>query len=295
MPEKNLQQQIFHPEKMQLSKFHFYSYGIVAEHKVPSSKIIEVTPVEEMTFLDGFVTGDEKVVTAAGTDSSGTPYETSVKTGATIQAEWLRLSCSNRLTAPDVRRNAPVMIYQFGDSDKYYWTTLKDDSHLRKLETVIWGISATREEGATPSHNNLYYFEISSHRKLVTFHTSQADGEPFGYDFQFNTKEGQVTIKDTAGNYFHLNSAINRLCMKNVDGSLIDITGEVATVETNSEINLKSKKITTTSQELIHKTEKMDTTSQTNKVTSSELTLSANTVVEGPALAIKSKRVKIAS
>lgn len=295
MPEKNLQQQLFRPEKLQLSKFHFYSYGIVAEHKALSSNIIEVTPVEEMAFLDGFVTGDEKVVTSAGTDSSGTPYETSVKTAATIQAEWLRLSCSNRLTAPDVRRNAPVMIYQFGDSDKYYWTTLKDDSHLRKLETVVWGISATRDEGAAPSHNNLYYFEISSHRKLVTFHTSQADGEPFSYDFQFNTKDGQVTLRDSAGNYFHLNSALNQLRMQNVNGSLIDITGEVATIETNSEINLKSKKITTTSEELIHKTEKMQTTSETSEVTSSELTLSANTVIAGPALAIKSKRVKIAS
>lgn len=295
MPEKNLQADLHRPSKLQLSQFHFYSYGKVAENKAPSSNIIEVVPVEEMTFLDGFVTGDESVVTTSGTDATGKPYETSVKTAVTIQAEWLKLSCSNRMTAPDVRRDAAVMIYQFGDTDKYYWTTLKDDSHLRKLETVIWGISATREEGAKPAPSNMYYFEVSSHKKLIAFHTSQADGEPWGYDIQINTKEGAITIADTAGNHIFLDSSMNTLRMKNVDGSVVDITRGVGTIHAPDELNLSSKKITTTSDELVHTTKTMNTTSEINKVESTTLELTALTTVSGPMLNIQSKKVKIAS
>lgn len=290
---------MFHPSELQLSKFRFYSVGIVANNKALSSDIIEVTPTEELTMLDGEIDGNNVNVGSKGVNATGEAYETNVATSMAIQAKWLKLSCSNRLTAPDVRRGAPVIIYQFGDSDKYYWTTLLDDSKLRKLETVVWGISSTTVEGATPAPDNMYYFEVSSHQKLVTFHTSQANGEQWGYDVQINADKGYVVIEDTAGNYFKLDSSTSSLTMKNVDGSIIDITKEICTITTPSEINLQTKNytlkadnVTTSATSTKLTTTNYDLHADQSQMTGSSVAISAgNTVISGETLLVTSTSV----
>jgi hypothetical protein len=232
--------QFFRPDGVQVSKFHFYSLGIVAANKALSSDEIEVTPTEELTMLDGDLDANQVDVSSQGEDANGSTYSTSIKTANSIRAKWLKLGVGNRLTAPDVRRGAPVIIYQFGDSDKFYWTTLQDDSNLRKLETVIYGFSGTKDEGAAASADNMYYFEISTHSQMVTFHTSKANGEFCMYDFQFNTKEGKVILTDDLGNYFMLDSQATQFHIENVDGSIFDMTKKIASLTTLDQINMKS-------------------------------------------------------
>ena len=230
----------FRPGELQVSKLHFYSLGIVGANKALNSMEIEVTPTEELTMLDGEVNSDQTNVTSTGEDVGGNAYSTTVATANTIKATWLKIGVGNRLTAPDVRRGAAVVIYQFGDSDTYYWCTLQDDSQLRKLETVIWGFSGTTDEDAKNDASNMYYMEISTHKQMVTFHTSKANGEFCMYDFQFNTKDGKVILTDDVGNWFMLDSAAHTLHMENVDGSIIDITKKIATITTLDQINMKS-------------------------------------------------------
>ena len=87
-----------------------------------------------------------------------------------------------------------------------------------------------------------YYFEMSSHTKSVTLHTSKADGEPFAYTLQINAKEGCITVTDDAGNYFTLNSAETRLELKNVDGSHFDMDKKKLTITIPDEVEINTKK-----------------------------------------------------
>lgn len=230
----------FNPTEPTISKLRFYSIGTVAENKALDSNIIEVTPLEELTMLDGYLNADTTNQTASGVDSSGRNYTSKVKTGNTLQAEWLRLGDSNRQTSPDVRRGAPVVIFQFGDADKYYWTTMLMDSKLRKLETVVWGISATPNEGDEASHSTMYYVEFSSHTKQITLHTSQANGEQWGYDIQINPGEGFLTFTDTNGNYFKLNSLTESLTLQNATGNVFDITKAITTITSMDKVIINS-------------------------------------------------------
>lgn len=223
-----------------LSKMRFYSIGIVAANKSLKSNIIEVLPVEELPMLNGYLDDNTDVQTAEGEDSNGDKYSSKVTTGNTIQAQWLRFTDSNRLSSPDVRRGGSVMIYQFGNEDRYWWTTLKDDSKLRKLETVIWGISATPNEGDEMSADTCYYIEFSSHTKTITLHTSQANKEQWGYDIQINADQGYILLKDTNDNFIKLDSQAESLTMKNASGSFVDITKAIATIETSDQINFKT-------------------------------------------------------
>lgn len=233
----------YRPGEPTVSKLRFYSIGVVAANKKLSSVTIEVVPIEELPMLDGFLTDNQKLSKAAGVDSSGRHYASKVKTSVSIQAEWLRLGDANRLTAPDVRRGESVVIYQFGDADKYYWNTLKNDSRLRKLETVVWGISASTSESEGLNANNAYYIEFSSHTKMITLHTSQSNGEACGYDIQINAADGYVLIKDTLSNYFKLDSRGQSLRLENAVGSFLDVSKGIVNMKGVETVNLDSPAI----------------------------------------------------
>jgi hypothetical protein len=222
------------------SKLHIYGLGIVAANKELHSKFIEVVPIEATPMLDGEITDNMETIVTKGKDASGSVYENSVNTTASIQAEWLPIGGSNRATAPDVRRGEHVVLYKFGDTDKYYWVTLIYDMKLRKLETAIWVFSNTRNEDVDGTADTTYFLEISTHRKLVHLHTSKSDGEPFVYDIQLNTKDGVFTFQDDIGNYIQLDSKNVRIEAKNADGSWIDMNRRVINMYAPEDINLRA-------------------------------------------------------
>jgi len=208
---------------MNVTKLQIYGIGVVAANKILSSKNIEVTPIEDLPFLDGEITDNVTTLNTKGKTSSGSSYETSIDVTATINAEWLPICISNRVTAPDVRRGEKVIIYRYGETDKYYWTTLEYDMKLRKLETVIFAFSNTQEESKDGQSDTTYFFEVSTHKKLVTFHTSKSDGEPYTYTFQLNTADGNFVFQDDIGNFISLDSKNIRIEAKNADGTWIDM------------------------------------------------------------------------
>jgi hypothetical protein len=205
---------------MRVSQLKPYSIATVAANKPLDSVFIEATPQEDMPMLSGQLTDNVATYEAKGVDSQGQSYQDAMASTATVKAEWLPMGSSNRMTPPDVRRGEQVVLYRFADQDKYYWTTFKDDMKLRKLETVIYAWSGTTDESQDTTAATSYFFEISTHRKLVTFHTAKANGEPCTFDLQFNTGEGTFQLQDDIGNFFYFD-AINRVIqMQNVDGSL---------------------------------------------------------------------------
>lgn len=232
--------EVYEPTELIASKLRFYSAGIVAVNKLLSSKDIEVHPYEDLNFVDGDLSDQVTEYKAKGKDAGEADYENTIKTTVTVKATWLSFTGSNRITAPDVRRGELVMIYQFGDVDKYYWTTMKEDLKLRKLETVIYAYSATKDEAKDATSETTYYVEVSTHKKLIHVHTSKDDGEPYIYDIQLNTKDGILIICDDVGNYISLNSAEKKIELKNSDSSWVDIDKKNIVISATDSITLKT-------------------------------------------------------
>lgn len=205
------------------SKLKRYSLGIVAMNKALDSDLIEAVPIEDMNFVDGDLSDNATKYKAKGENSQGQAYEHEIDTTVTILAKWIPDGNSNRRTPPDVRRGERVQIWQYGDQDKYYWSTLFYEADLRKLETVVYTYSNTRVEDEKSTPDTTYYMEVSTHKKHITLHTSKNDGEPFVYDIQLNTKEGFLLIKDDIGNFIQLDSKNVRITAQNADGSYLDI------------------------------------------------------------------------
>jgi hypothetical protein len=132
---------------------------------------------------------------------------------------------SNRLTAPDVRRGVQVEIYASADDDKYYWRSMGMDDHLHKLETVIWGISNTTDESVTElTPDVMYWVEFSTHSKKIALSSSKSNGEPYMYEFFFDTDKGEFTITDDIGNFINLQSALNLIHIQNMLGTFIKVS-----------------------------------------------------------------------
>lgn len=219
----------------------FYSYGIVAENKKLDSRVVEVTPVEDLPMLNGEIKSGLVTDTVHSQDARGGETQIKTTTANSIPATWLPIGSSNRHTAPDVRRGEGVILYRFADSQHFFWTTLFDDLKLRKLETVIYAWSATKVEGAEINADNYYFLEVSTHRGMLHLHTSKANGEYCVYDVQINTKDGVIQIIDDVGNFFMFDSKEKQIAFKNADDCYLEINKKNMTLQVPETYTLKAK------------------------------------------------------
>lgn len=227
-----------------ISKLQPYSYGVVAANKAPSSFEIEVTPMEDLTMVDGELTANTSKQTAKGTDSAGGAYETTTTQTTTVSATWLPMGSPNRQTPPDVRRGEQVMLYRFADADKYYWVTLRSDLSLRRLETVIFAISAYAGEGQyKPDNDSTYVFGFSSQLKRIWLSTSAANYEPYRYQIELDLANGVFSIWDNIDNAIILDSENHIVRMQNADGSFLELNKNILNSMTAEEMNFKTKKM----------------------------------------------------
>jgi len=225
---------------METSLYRPIAIGIAAENKALRGHKLKITPTEMLPFLDGEIKEDPTPLNYKGTDADGQAYEGQVFTDNIIEATWLPEG-SNRVTSPNVRRNERVIVYQFANAPTYYWRVQGLDDHLRRLETVVFGISATIDEGTTAlTPENSYYFEMSSHTKKVTLSTCIANGELFAYLVQLDPGIGLIKIEDNVGNLLHFNSTDTLIHIKNKDGTEIYLDKLTLKVVAPDSIDIKA-------------------------------------------------------
>ena len=246
-----------------MSQFQFYSIGIVAANKPLKSRHIEVTPMEDSPMLDGEITDNQDKYESKGSNSEGQAFEVSLKTTASIRALWVPFGDTNRKTAPDVRRGERVAIYRFGDADEYFWTTMTHHEKIRRLETAVYAYSNNSKENIENDSSSTYYFEISTHTKLITFHTAKNDGEFCSYNFQVNTKLGNFTFEDDIGNFIFLDSKEKQIKMRNIDDSFVDINRKIITLQSLDKIIMNTQHVEINAQ-------------STLKITTSDFTTTTN-------------------
>lgn len=229
---------------MAFSKLEIYSIGEAAENKKLGSRILEVTPIEVVPMLNGEINADQTVEKIKSQDASGGTYEVKTTTANSVPATWLPLGSSNRFTPPDIRRGERVVLYRFADQAKFYWATLFDDIALRKLETVIYAWSGTKDESVTEVTPEHYYFlEVSTHRGLIHFHTSKKNGEFTSFDVQLNAKDGLIRIQDDLGQLVIVDSKERQVLLKNADDCYFELNKKNATLHVPETFTIKAKNI----------------------------------------------------
>lgn len=271
------------------SNLRFVSLGRVAENKKRDTRVIEVIPFEllpDFNFeLDTLTVDDKK----QGVDFHNEElYTTQIKLGSTIPAEWI--GRTNEVYAPDVRRGEQVRLFKQGDSQKWYWSSLGRDDHLRRLETKLYRWSACPNIEDTELNNeNCYHLEISSHDKHITLTTSAANGEFTTYTLQFDLQNGKVVLEDGEENSFMLDSKETIIELLNKDLTKVELnkkvinmySEEAINVETNAYVmNAETVNVQCSSYTL--KCDTIDIKASSGTFDIGNLTIKGNTTLDGP-------------
>jgi hypothetical protein len=235
------------------SGYHFFSFGLVLKDKADNTDLIEVLPIEKISVGSGIIqdmkveTNDkvnikqkyenkllkeEKLTYTVTTKNHQGIDKTESVTGAlAIVAKWTSLGDANRMTAPDVIEGETVQILRVADSDQYFWVTIGREPLIRRLETVcyMYGNLSSGQRKIPWDKTSSYWTEVSTKEKHVKLHTSQSDGEAFGYDVEINTGQSFFSVEDTAGNQLKLDSANDEIMIKLTAGASIRLKGNTIT------------------------------------------------------------------
>lgn len=237
------------------------------------SIFLEVYPVEEIGYTSTDVNDERETHVEDGEDAFGNAYVDEIETSNCIVAEWLPWG-SNRYTAPNVRRGEKVILWQYDEVDKYYWTIMGTEDYLRRLETVAWNFSNTRDESVKKlTKENSYTMIMSTHTKEVTLQTCKSDGEKFEYIIRLDTKNNMFVITDDDNNQITLESDERRITLLNGDGASVCLDKKNITIDAPDTITLNAKtvKVNADNHEVKAKTSSLDATTQTVKVETSSL------------------------
>jgi hypothetical protein len=266
-----------------VSKLQVFTYGTAAENLALNSYDLEITPLEHMPMTDGEQTTNSNTATTQGTDLSGAQYQTQMTSSGTIKATWLPLGQPNRMTPPNVRRGEEVVVYRFGDADKYYWNTARNDLTFRRLETVVWAISAVATEGVKCDQTNTYFIEFSSHKKTITLSTStsKVNGEKTCYTVLLDPGNGKLSIADDLDNILFLDSTQNQWHMENGDGSFFDMTKRAISGSAADSITWETKDWTLKASNSITENTTTRTMQATTETITAETTHNGDTIHEG--------------
>lgn len=217
------------------SMFRCVAMGTAAENKTIGSLMLKVTPHEKLTMMDGENADRVDTLEYTGQNSDGEQKAGTTFIGQTINAHWLPES--NRQTAPDIRRNERISLWQFAGNDKWYWRDTGLDKDQRRLETIVIAVNADPSGPTKDDLSNCYFFEISAHNKTATFSTSKVNGEFCTFDAQFDMKNGKAVVQDDLGDSFLLDAKNTNIRMVNANGTFSELNKQDINMSAPRDIN----------------------------------------------------------
>lgn len=234
------------------SHLTFYSLGIVTSDKARNSDKIKVYPVEDLPMIDGKVTDFLKKYDVNMPDAKGVVKSSKAEGTAVIEASWISLGVSNRMSSPDVIKNETVLLLKYSDAEEFYWITIFREPKIRRLETVLYAFGNLVASLVPWDKLTSYWFEVSTHDKHIKLHTSKSNGEPFEYDVTIDTRNGYIEIKDDIGNVIKLDSKENTIDMTankeiNLVAPTVNISGSAGiNMSSSTSINQKAPDLNVT-------------------------------------------------
>ena len=238
-----------------LSKLRFYSYGIVMEDADPfvgwgcgvkvedmfnATSRIKVFPTEVTPFVNGMLEINEEEFKAEGRDYSENVYEEELTCINYIDAHWLSFQPFG-VSRPMLKRGETVILFQFGDQDRFYWVNTGRTHHMRRLDHyVLWVSGEPDANEELEECKNVYSHVISPIQQMIRSKTSKANDEPVEYDFMMHAG-GEITYwKDDKGpdNITVLDSSTNCWTTMTHEGAMHSVCGRDVTTFAPGEVTI---------------------------------------------------------
>lgn len=218
-------------------------HGVAAKDNNGEDRYLYVYSEELLPFhqgiegkLDGMTIDSQIQTTGNGGD-----YQSQVKTTNCLRCVY-RDESSSGTTPPLVRKGEQVLIYNFGDSDVWYWKSEGRNENNRKTDLWRKEISGTCQAAPVLDDNNTYFIEMdtrTTHRIRIS--TSNQDGELHRYLFMIDADASKVFLGDDVDNQILIESEVPRVAMRNKDESLIDLNTENIVIACKGDYTVKAE------------------------------------------------------
>lgn len=175
--------------------------GIAMSDIEPDGISLEVFPTE---IIPGATGGGFKAATTTNKfkqkNEQGTTITTTANTTNRILAVWRSFNGESKPN--NVRAGQQVILYQVGDTDKWYWSFKARDPEMGTTDYRVHYVPARKQEhtGKLPTDEDSYVQGIDTTKGRVIYaKTSQKLGEPVAFNHFINTKIGLYMLTDNKG------------------------------------------------------------------------------------------------
>lgn len=241
--------------------------GVAAKHMKPDDIYLDVHVTELISDFDKVYSDDDdkkkpKKKTVLDSLLGG------LERGALIKCRHYN-SGSNTISAPTVRRGETVEVYQYGDTDQYFWrpTTYETDVRGTESTVTVWSnIDRSKKSNHLKkvTKDTSYYTVVDTKNKRVRIRTNKNDGEPAAWDIDLNTGKGLFRIENSSGDYIKV--SIGKV---EINTKTFILNGDEVTVNGKTSTKIK--------------TAKMGIESPDTKISGGKLTIQSDTSFEGTA------------
>ena len=198
-------------------------FGLVAKDRELTSRLIKVFVKEMSPYATGSLSDNTAEESYSIKGADGKVSSGKVKTSNVITAEYFDLN-TNRPFPPDVVKGEQVMVFQYANSDIYYWISMGRNDDLRRGELMRIAVSDDMAVTKDLTDANTYYIEMDTKiSKRIKIATSKGDGEAFQYNLTFDAKNNKLTIGDDQNNKIEMYSDTPRVLVRNTAGTMIDM------------------------------------------------------------------------
>lgn len=198
-------------------------FGLVAEDKPLTSRLIKVFVKEMSPHATGKLADNTSSESFSVAGADGKPISGNVKTTSCVTAEYMDL-IPNRSFPPDVVKGEQVILFQYANSDIYYWISAGRDDKLRRGEILRFGASDDMAVVKDLTDANTYYIELDTKvSKRIRLSTCKSNGEAFKYELIFDAKNNKLTLGDDKKNQIEMFSDIPRIVLHNTSGTTVDM------------------------------------------------------------------------
>lgn len=174
------------------------------EKKDPDKYIrLKVSPMEQLNVQKpGFMHNFKDEYINIHPDERDKIVNDAITSKSYVEALWSPFLNPNRETPPTIRKNETVLLFKYGNVEKYFWSSIKHEPHIRKLERARWAFSNIKPDSGFEAYtkDTSYWFEVDTIDKKIRLKTNDNDGEKAWYDVKMDTAEGKFTIEDNEKN-----------------------------------------------------------------------------------------------
>jgi len=217
--------------------------GTAVCDKANESLELKVYSDDLLPFAQGTIKASQMTSNINSRGSDGMTSQVQVTSQNFVTAQYRDDTAGHSLYPPDIRSGEQVILFNYGNSDTWYWRPANQNNNARRTETWCQAINDTTDNAATLGDDNTYFIRVDTRRqKGITISTAKSDGEAYRYKLWIDTAGNTVSLADDSGNFISIDSNVPKITLRNRSDTVVSLDDQDINITCKGNINIDAKK-----------------------------------------------------